>query len=106
LKRKDGQNQSFASQSVQSLTSWESQFLSALASGVTSPSLAKGSLTFDYFGSNISLPLGGLAAAILVGWFWGEKDAVAEISNNGEIKGIIVKAWFPVVKYVVPVTLF
>ncbi|MDK9711089.1 sodium-dependent transporter [Acidaminobacter sp.] len=59
---------------------------------------------FDYFGSNISLPLGGLAAAILVGWFWGEKDAVAEISNNGEIKGTIVKAWFPVVKYVVPVT--
>lgn len=59
---------------------------------------------FDYFGSNISLPLGGLAAAILVGWFWGEKEAVAEISNNGEIKGTIVKAWFPVVKYVVPVT--
>jgi len=72
---------------------------------VISHSLAKGIFDlFDYFGSNISLPLGGLAAAILVGWFWGEKEAVAEISNNGEIKGSIVKAWFPVVKYVVPVT--
>lgn len=60
---------------------------------------------FDYFGSNISLPLGGLAAAILVGWFWGEKEAVGEVSNNGTIKSGIVRLWFPVVKYVVPVVI-
>lgn len=60
---------------------------------------------FDYFGSNISLPLGGLAAAILVGWFWGEKDAVAEVSNGGQIQSGIIKVWFPVVKYVVPVVI-
>jgi NSS family neurotransmitter:Na+ symporter len=60
---------------------------------------------FDYFGSNISLPLGGLAAAVLVGWFWGEKDAVAEVSNGGQIQSGIIKVWFPVVKYVVPVVI-
>jgi NSS family neurotransmitter:Na+ symporter len=60
---------------------------------------------FDYFGSNISLPLGGLAAAILVGWFWGEKDAVAEVSNGGQIQSGIIKVWFPLVKYVVPVVI-
>jgi NSS family neurotransmitter:Na+ symporter len=60
---------------------------------------------FDYFGSNISLPLGGLAAAILVGWFWGEKNAVAEVTNSGELNLKFVKFWFPVVKYVVPVVI-
>ena len=58
---------------------------------------------FDYFGSNISLPLGGLAAAILVGWFWGEKDVVSEVSNQGMIQSKVIKIWFPVVKFVVPV---
>ncbi|MDY0235993.1 MAG: sodium-dependent transporter [Gudongella sp.] len=60
---------------------------------------------FDYFGSNISLPLGGLAASILVGWFWGEKDAIAEISNGGALKSGVFKVWFNVVKYVVPVVI-
>ncbi|WP_422484731.1 sodium-dependent transporter [Gudongella sp. DL1XJH-153] len=60
---------------------------------------------FDYFGSNISLPLGGLAASILVGWFWGEKAAIGEVSNQGELKGSVLKGWFYMVKFVVPVVI-
>lgn len=60
---------------------------------------------FDYFGSNISLPLGGLATAILVGWFWGKERAVDEAGNHGEIKGPLLDVWFVIVKYVAPVAI-
>jgi NSS family neurotransmitter:Na+ symporter len=60
---------------------------------------------FDWTGSNILLPLGGLMAAVLVGWVWKKDGAMAEISNNGENAFWFNGIWFGLVKYVVPVVL-
>ena len=60
---------------------------------------------FDGFGSNISLPLGGLAAAITVGWLWKKKSAVDEVTNNGTHSLSVATSWFNLVKYVVPVVI-
>jgi len=62
---------------------------------------------FDYFGSNISLPLGGLGAAITVGWFWKKKGATDEITNNGTVLSPqIANGWFFLVKWIIPVVIF
>lgn len=62
---------------------------------------------FDYFGSNISLPLGALGAAITVGWFWKKKGATDEITNNGTVLSPqIANGWFFLVKWVIPVVIF
>jgi NSS family neurotransmitter:Na+ symporter len=58
---------------------------------------------FDYFCSNISLPLSGLACAILVGWFWGKEKALAEVTNDGRIQSNVAGLWFFTVKYVIPI---
>ncbi len=62
---------------------------------------------FDYFGSNISLPLGALGGAIAVGWFWKKKGAVDEITNGGELTNTgIANTWFFLVKWIIPVFVF
>jgi NSS family neurotransmitter:Na+ symporter len=62
---------------------------------------------FDYFGSNISLPLGALGASIAVGWFWKKKGATGEITNNGELSNNgIANGWFFLVKWIIPVFIF
>jgi len=62
---------------------------------------------FDYFGSNISLPLGALGGSIAVGWFWKKKGAVDEITNNGELANTgIAHTWFFLVKWIIPVVVF
>jgi neurotransmitter:Na+ symporter, NSS family len=62
---------------------------------------------FDYFGSNISLPLGALGASIAVGWFWKKQGAVSEISNNGELANEkLGNSWFFLVKWIIPVIIF
>lgn len=60
---------------------------------------------FDYFCSNLSLPLSGLACAILVGWFWGKDKALAEVTNNGTIQSSVANLWFFTVKYIIPIVL-
>jgi NSS family neurotransmitter:Na+ symporter len=60
---------------------------------------------FDYFGSNISLPLGGISVAILIGWFWSKDEAIAEVSNEGAIKSPLFSIWFNVIKYVAPIVI-
>ena len=60
---------------------------------------------FDFFGSNISLPLGALGAAITVGWMWNKKDALNELTNNGEVSLGIANIWFAIVRYVVPIAI-
>lgn len=60
---------------------------------------------FDYFAANISYPIIGLFSAIMVGWVWGETNAVNEISSHGLYDTAINKTWFFIVKYICPVGL-
>lgn len=57
---------------------------------------------YDYFVSNISFPLVGLAGALIIGYVWKEKDVKGEVTNNGEIKFGLYNVWYKWVKYVVP----
>ncbi|MFP4490495.1 MAG: sodium-dependent transporter [Spirochaetaceae bacterium] len=63
---------------------------------------------FDYFGSNISLPLGALGGSIAVGWFWNKKGATDEITNDGELPEVrgVANTWFFLVRYIIPVFIF
>lgn len=60
---------------------------------------------FDYFGSNISLPLGTLGAALTIGWMWNKNDALKELTNDGAYSIGIAKIWFYVVRYLIPITI-
>jgi NSS family neurotransmitter:Na+ symporter len=60
---------------------------------------------FDWTGSNILLPLGGLMVAILIGWVWKKDAAIGEVSSYGENKFWFNNMWFFLIKYVVPVVL-
>lgn len=60
---------------------------------------------FDWTGSNVLLPLGGLMAALLVGWVWKKEGALNEVSSGGENLFWFNSIWFALVKYVVPVVL-
>ncbi|MDY6821244.1 MAG: sodium-dependent transporter [Deferribacterota bacterium] len=57
---------------------------------------------FEYFCANISLPLGGLMCAILVGWFSNKKQIYNLYSNEGVYKADLFIFWYNLVKYVVP----
>ncbi len=51
----------------------------------------------------IMIPLGGLFFCIFVGWIWGSKNAVNEITQGGTIKFRLQPIWTFVVKYVAPI---
>ncbi|SKC37531.1 sodium-dependent transporter [Maledivibacter halophilus] len=38
---------------------------------------------FDFLTSNVFLALGGILVCIFVGWVWGAKNAISEITSNG-----------------------
>lgn len=57
---------------------------------------------YDYFVSNISFPLVGLAGALVIGYVWKEKDVKLEVTNNGEVKFGLYNVWYKLVKYVIP----
>ena len=58
--------------------------------------------TYDWFANSIFLPLGGLLAAIFVGYVWGTKKAIEE-ANTGNTGFAIGNWWGILVRYVVPV---
>ncbi|WMJ77742.1 MULTISPECIES: sodium-dependent transporter [unclassified Sedimentibacter] len=60
---------------------------------------------FDYFASNISYPIIGLFSAIMVGWVWGKKNAMEQVSSNGLYTSKINGIWFFAVKYICPIAL-
>ena len=60
---------------------------------------------YDYFVSNISMPLVGLAGTLVIGYVWKKKDVENEVTNNGEVKFKAFNLWYNLVKYVVPVLL-
>ncbi len=57
----------------------------------------------DFTVSNILLPIGGLLISIFVGWIWGEKNAINEATNNGDITFRFANIYIFITKYVAPI---
>ena len=58
----------------------------------------------DNFASNYLLPLGGMLAAIFVGWVWGTKNAHQEIEKHGNtFKFPWAQCWEFLIRYITPV---
>lgn len=57
---------------------------------------------FDYIASYVLLPIGGIFVSIFIGWVWGQKDALQEVTNNGTIKFRLGKVWVALLKFVLP----
>lgn len=60
---------------------------------------------FDYFASNISFPLIGLASAVMVGWVWDKKNVMEQVSSGGQYISKINDVWFFAVRYICPIGL-
>lgn len=62
---------------------------------------------FDYLSSNVLLPIGGLAIAILTGWFLGKREIADELGKGyGLNKPRYVQLIYVFIKYVTPVLIF
>ncbi len=60
---------------------------------------------FDFATSNIMLPLGGLLLCIFVGWVWGTKGAIEEVTNEGTVSFDLAGFWSILVKFVGPIAI-
>ncbi len=60
---------------------------------------------FDYFVSNIALPVVGLAGSLIIGFNWPKGTVIREVTNEGQIQFKIKDTWYADVKYISPVIL-
>lgn len=58
----------------------------------------------DFLSSYLLLPIGGLLTAIFIGWAWGSREALKELSKEG-VQFSLRGPWFAVVKYILPIVL-
>ena len=62
--------------------------------------------SFDFISSNILLPVGGLLAAIFVGYFVKKEDFKLELSNQGTLNnGNVLNVVYVFIKFISPVLL-
>lgn len=60
---------------------------------------------FDYLAANILLPLGALLIVIFLGWFFGRKNTLEEVSNQGVLKARFFGVFFFIVKFIAPIAI-
>lgn len=61
---------------------------------------------YDYFVSNITMPLVGLFGTILVGHIWKKEIVMNELTSNGTVDFKFKNVWYTLIKYVIPIVLF
>lgn len=61
---------------------------------------------YDYFVSNLSIPLVGLLTSILLGFVWKKEDTMEEVTSGGAYQSRLYDIWYLLIKYVIPVILF
>jgi NSS family neurotransmitter:Na+ symporter len=62
--------------------------------------------TLDFFAANIFLPFGGMFISLFMGWYFGKKKTVKELSNNGELKIWYIKPLIFSLRYIAPFAIF
>ncbi len=60
---------------------------------------------FDYFSSNILLPIIAIFVALFVGWEMKSQDVYDELSNNGSIRIPMFKGFMILLKFIIPITI-
>lgn len=60
----------------------------------------------DFVASNIFLPLGGIFVTLFVGYVWGIKNALIEITNDGKIEFKLQKIFTFLIKIAAPIAIF
>jgi NSS family neurotransmitter:Na+ symporter len=60
---------------------------------------------FDFIASNIFLPVGGILICVFVGWVWGSKNAVKEITSDGLYSFKFAKIYSFIIKFVAPISI-
>ncbi|MBR5478862.1 MAG: sodium-dependent transporter [Clostridia bacterium] len=68
--------------------------------GITFPTFG---VMMEHITDYIMIPLGGLFFCVFVGWIWGSKNAIDEITQNGTIKFRLQKIWSFTIKYIAPI---
>ena len=68
-----------------------------------------GDTLFDFIDkltSNIILPIGGIAACVLVGWRMEDKVVFNELTSDGQFNGTMVRFFMFLAKWVCPIVIF
>lgn len=60
---------------------------------------------FDYFASNILLPLGGLLIVVFAAWVLGKNKLKTEITNQGQLKIRLFSLFMFVIKFIAPLAI-
>ncbi|MCT4605957.1 MAG: sodium-dependent transporter [Marinisporobacter sp.] len=81
--------------------------LASLSLGGVGPTLfGKGAFDiFDLLTDKIFLAIGGMLLCIFAGWRLKKDDLHGEITNNGDIEFPLFGLWYPLVKYIIPITI-
>jgi len=80
----------------------------SLSMGVLSPYTLFGLNFFDlmdWISANLLLPIGGLFIAIFIGWFFGRKKVLEEISKGGSLSGFLLTVFMFLVKFIAPIAI-
>ncbi|TLX75698.1 sodium-dependent transporter [Labilibacter sediminis] len=62
--------------------------------------------TLDFLASNVFLPLGGLLIALFVGWYYGKKKTLQELTSEGKYKVKFINSLMWSLKYIAPLAIF
>jgi len=76
--------------------------------GVLSPYTLFGLNFFDlmdWISANLLLPIGGLFIAIFIGWYFGRKKVLEEMSKGGTLSGALLSVFMFLVKFIAPIAI-
>jgi neurotransmitter:Na+ symporter, NSS family len=62
--------------------------------------------TLDFFAANVFLPFGGLLIALFIGWRFGKRKTLEEISNEGKLKINYIEILIFSLRYIAPIAIF
>jgi len=80
----------------------------SLSMGVLSPYTLFGLNFFDlmdWISANLLLPIGGLFIAIFIGWYFGRKKVLEEMSKGGTLSGALLSVFMFLVKFIAPIAI-
>ncbi len=62
-------------------------------------------MILDYIALKFLLPIGGLLIVVYLGWFYGKKNILSELSNKGALKVAYINILMFLVKFVAPIAI-